>query len=504
MDSVTVFLLSIAGIFLIGALGEIIFQRTNIPDVIWLIFAGIVLGPCTNIVTRPELNAIAPYFAAITLVVVLFQGGSTLSLTDLSKAAPRSSLLALLAFTCSVLAICVFSMAASFVGALPDSWSWMHGLLLGAILGGSSSIIIMPAMAQAKLPSKIAGLINLESALTDALCVVGTSAIINIMLSGISSGNPGGELLRSFGIGLAIGLVAGLFWLLFLRALRSSEHAYPVTLAALMILYVVIDNAGGSAALGILTVAVMLGNAKILGQVIGLKKSIQLGSALRGFHSQMAFFVKSFFFVFIGAMLGPPWKHILLGILMGALLYIARIPAVRIACVGGGFDAAARRMITISLPRGMAAGVLATLPASAGVPGTKELPVVVFSCVFTTILFFAGGFPVARKSISGEQEEFEGILPPGAASPAGFEHRETFSSVNLMAPALSADTTQLSAVGAGAITPAPGPASATASDNPTPGNTTQLSRVARTADPAPEAPAQSDETSPSDPTSSDS
>ena len=111
---------------------------------------------------------------------------------------------------------------------------------------------------------------------------------------------------------------------------------------------------------------------------------------------------------------------------------------------------------------------------------------------------------MARKSISGEQEEFEGILPPGAASPAGFEDRETFSSVNLMAPALSADTTQLSAVGAGAITPAPGPASATASDNPTPGNTTQLSRVARTPDPAPEAPAQSDETSPSDPTSSDS
>jgi potassium/hydrogen antiporter len=79
--TVTVFLLAIAAIFLIGALGEVIFQRTQIPDVIWLIFAGILLGDSVSgLVTREQLGEVAPYFAALTLVVVLFDGGSALTL----------------------------------------------------------------------------------------------------------------------------------------------------------------------------------------------------------------------------------------------------------------------------------------------------------------------------------------------------------------------------------------------------------------------------------------
>lgn len=70
------FLLAIAGIFLIGSGGELIFQRTNIPDVIWLILAGIALEPVGGLITRPLLGSIAPYFAALTLVVVLVEGGS--------------------------------------------------------------------------------------------------------------------------------------------------------------------------------------------------------------------------------------------------------------------------------------------------------------------------------------------------------------------------------------------------------------------------------------------
>lgn len=104
LDPVTIFLLALAAIFLIGTIGEIVFEKTSIPDVIWLIVAGIVLGPVTDFLTRDSLSSIAPYFAAITLVIVLFEGGSSLKLAELSQAAPRSSLLGLLAFLFSVVA----------------------------------------------------------------------------------------------------------------------------------------------------------------------------------------------------------------------------------------------------------------------------------------------------------------------------------------------------------------------------------------------------------------
>ncbi len=398
MNSVAVFLLAIAGIFLIGALGEIIFQRTNIPDVVWLILAGILLGPISGLVTRPQLNHIAPYFAAVTLVVVLFEGGTALKIEELSRAAPRSSLLAITGFLFATTAIAVLSMLAALVGWLPPSWTWMHGWMLGAILGGSSSIIIMPAMSQARIEPKLANLINLESAMTDALCVVGTSALIDVMVRGTTSAaGPVVSLLRSFGIGLAIGLVAGLVWLLFLRFLKNSEHAYPITLSVLLVLYVLIDRAGGSAAMGILAVAVVLGNAPSLSRKVGLAVPVELDTSVRGFHRQMAFIIKSFFFVFIGAMLGPPFSLIVLGVLLGVVLFGARIPSVYLATVASDLDPNQKRMAAVAMPRGMAAGVLATLPVAAGIKGTENLPVIVFACVFTTILVFAVGFPIVKK-----------------------------------------------------------------------------------------------------------
>jgi cell volume regulation protein A len=420
INPVTLFLISIAGIFLIGALGEVIFQRTNIPDVIWLILAGIVLGPTLGVVTPDMLKQIAPYFAALTLVIVLFEGGAALKLTELSQAAPRSSLLAVTSFSISVAALAAASVGAAKVGWLPDSWTWTHGLLLGAILGGSSSIIIMPAMAQARLPAKLANLVNLESALTDAFCVVGTSAIIDVMVGGGGAGSPTVALAKSFSIGLVIGGGVGLVWILFLRFLHSNEHAYPLTLSALLILYVVIDNAGGSATLGILTVAIMLGNAPLLADFMGLKFTQGLATEVRGFHRQMAFIVKSFFFVFIGAMLGPPWSLLLLGFVLAGVLYASRIPAVRLSTLGSDFSADQRNMIGVAMPRGMAAGVLATLPVARGVEGTEQLPVVVFACVFTTILIFAVGFPVIKRRLPPDDDAPPVSLPAGAARPSLF------------------------------------------------------------------------------------
>lgn len=397
-DPVAMFLLSVAGIFVIGAVGELIFQRTSIPDVIWLILAGILLGPVGGLVTKAQLNSIAPYFAAITLVVVLFNGGSSLRLEEVSTAAPQSSLLALVGFVFSALAMALLSKLAALVGWVPPGWSWSHGLMLGCILGGSSSIIIMPAVEKARLDSKLANLINLESALTDALCVVGTSAFMEVILhGGGSAAAPLLALLRSFGIALGIGAVVGLVWLLFLRFMQGTENAYPLMLSALLVVYVLIDRAGGSAALGILTVALILGNARSLSRAIGLAQPVELDTGVRDFHRQMVFIVKSFFFVFIGAMLGPPWSLIGLGVLLGLMLLLVRAPAVTLSVWGSPFDADQKKLATVALPRGMAAGVLATLPAAAHVPDTEWLPVMVFATVFTTILLFALGFPLVRR-----------------------------------------------------------------------------------------------------------
>lgn len=420
MSPVALFLVTIAAIFMIGALGEIVFRRTQVPDVVWLLLVGIVLGPVTGVVGREQLTAIAPYFGALTLVVVLFEGGSRLNLLEISRAAPRSGLLAVLTFGVAAVAVAGMSGAAAAAGWLPREWTWTHSILLGVILGGSSSIIIMPAMLIARVRPGVANLVNLESAFTDAFCVVGAAAIIDFMLQTGAAGaaSPGLALARSFGLGIAIGIVTGFLWLLFLRLLHAADHAYSITLAALLLLYVLIDRAGGSAALGILGFAVVVGNASLIGHRLGLGESLALSPDVRGFNLELTFIIKSFFFTFMGAMLGPPWSLVALGALLGLVLLPARIPAVRLALVGSRLEPGERRLVTVAMPRGMAAGVMASMPAAAGVPGTADLPNIVFSAALVTVLVFAVGFPFARRRAApGPAPVPPHVLPGGGVGP---------------------------------------------------------------------------------------
>jgi cell volume regulation protein A len=414
MSSVSVFLLVIAAIFVIGVVGEYMFGRTGVPDVVWLIVMGLLVGPIGGLVSREALVRIAPYFGALTLVVVLFEGGSRLNLRELSGAAIRSTVLALSSFTVTVGIIAVASMGAAGMGLLPTGWTWIHGLTLGAILGGSSSVVIMPAMNKAGLSPRIANLVNLESALTDVLCVVATVACIRVSVSGAANiSDAAATLGRAFGIGLGAGLIAGLLGLLFLRMLKNSVYGYPLTLGGLLVVYVIVDEVKGSAALAILTVAVMLGNARAFREAFGLGEDTQLGEGVQAVHSQLAFIIKSFFFTFIGAMLAPPWLLLALGGGLGLLLLAGRIPAMALATLGGGFSRGAKGVVAVTLPRGMAAGVLAMFPFQSGMSHTRDLPVVVFAAVLCSILLFAVGFPFMRGKLAPEDLAAPTAKPQG-------------------------------------------------------------------------------------------
>ncbi len=398
MASVTLFLVCIAAIFLIGTLGEVVFTRTKVPDVLWLIVVGILIGPVLGLVTRAELLSVAPYFSALTLVFVLFEGGCRLDLVELYRATPRSVLLAVTTFLCSTAAVMLVCLGLVQAGVLPAEWTWKQALLTGAIVGGTSPIVIMAAIARVGMPKEAANLVSLESALSDVLCIVSVSSLISIFQGGVEgAGTPWLNLIRSLGLGIVLGGAGGGLWLLLLNWLKQNEHAYPITLSALLLLYVLVEGAGGSGALGVLAFAVVVGNAGHISRMLQASTELALHDDVRGFHSQMVFIVKSFFFTFIGAMLGPPWSLALTGALLALVLLLARYPAARLALLRSPLETRERHFVYLSLPRGVAAGVLATMPVAAGIAGMQELPAVVFACVFGTILIFAVGFPLVQR-----------------------------------------------------------------------------------------------------------
>src|SRR5271166_4962907 len=89
MDPVAQMAVVIAGILLLGALGEFIFARTRIPDVVWLVAAGILAGPVSGLIPADLLKPSIPFFGAIALTVILSSGAFRLQLTEVAAAAPR-------------------------------------------------------------------------------------------------------------------------------------------------------------------------------------------------------------------------------------------------------------------------------------------------------------------------------------------------------------------------------------------------------------------------------
>ena len=82
-DSVSLALVVSALIIVIGFLSNYLFERTGLPDMLFLIILGYVVGPLLRLLDS-SVSTLAPYLAALALVFILFDGGSRLCLPFMS------------------------------------------------------------------------------------------------------------------------------------------------------------------------------------------------------------------------------------------------------------------------------------------------------------------------------------------------------------------------------------------------------------------------------------
>ena len=401
MDAVTGMVFMIAVLLLLGALGEYIFTRSGIPDVIWLVAAGIVAGPMLNIIQPEMFKPIIPFFGAVALVSILAGGGVKLRISEVTEAAPRAFLLGISGFLLTLVAFCLFAYIATNLGIIKPV-SFATWIMAGAILGGTSSLVIIPTMAGGNIAKKVARLLEVESCVTDALCVVVTMMMIDLILKGnFTLGAPIEALVMAVGIGIIIG-IAGAVALFPLNApLLGNPHAYTVYLAGFLIIYGVAQLFGGNGALSVLTAALLIGNSEEILRKLSVKKfsdkQFVKNNVALALHDQMSFFIKSFFFFLIGLMFPTSPKMILLGLVFTVFMIVFRVPAVLIATKGAGFTFQQKMLITTAIPRGMAAGVLSALPVYYGVPGVGNLSQGVFSAIVFSILAFTLGFSIVKR-----------------------------------------------------------------------------------------------------------
>ena len=254
-----------------------------------------------------------------------------------AAAAPRGVALGVAAYLCSIAGVVGFLWLATALGYVapisPLSW-----LTIGAIVGGTSSVIIMPTMALGKAPAAIARMLEVESAATDALSVVVAMVLLDFIVSGTADlSRPAFELARQLGIGVASGVCAAALLIPIIPPLRDMSHGYTVFLASMLALYALNESINGNGAMAVLTASLLLGNAaSIVPRLFpGARgETFTASDTAVVLQDQMSFLIKSFFFFLIGLMFPREPRLIALGSVAVLVLLAVRIPAVALVMLG--------------------------------------------------------------------------------------------------------------------------------------------------------------------------
>jgi len=363
------------------------FSKTNIPDVLVLMLVGIVLGPLLGIVTPDDFGKIGSLIATIALVVILFEGGTTLNLDVLGKSLGTTGLLAMVSFVLTAAIIAAVGFYTLHLELLPAT-------MLGVTLGNTSSSVVIPLVNSLKMSNKPGTVLVLESALTDVLSIVGVFALLQIHTEGdVIPGRLVGTVLASLIFAAVIGLLGGIGWLMVLGKVRNFPNTISSTLAYVFIVYGLTEMLGYSGAIAALALGVSLTNFQKfhLYRIPYIDKSIvPLNEIDLAFYSEAVFLLKTYFFVYLG--ISIHFSDVALAVAaisMVSMVYIMRLGLARVVFRNDGYSLRDTAIASMMAPKGLASAVLATLPLQYGVAGGEMIRNTTYMVVLVSITLTA-------------------------------------------------------------------------------------------------------------------
>ena len=389
-----------ASIIIVGFLGNLLFEKTGLPDVLWLMFFGILIGPMFSLINVKTLSDNISIFAPLALMIILFDSGLQFDLLRFVKDSPRAIVLAFLSFIFSVSATLAFT---SFF----LSWNFEKGILAGAIVGATSPIILVSILRQINVKSRLTSLLIIESVLGDILAIIVTISILQIISleKTLSLSETLNSFFGSFSIGIIAGISFGAIWLIILTKIKGRKYSYMLTMAILLFIYASVEYIKGSGALAALTFGLMLGNGPEISRMFKTEEKLQIDKLIHAFEEEITFFVRVFFFVYLGAIIKiAELSFALIWAALSLLLFFIRIIPVKIATLGEKYGFRELMFATSMLPRGLASVVLSVLPATFGYREPEIFPDIAFTVILTTtIITTIGAFFYRRASERGKE-----------------------------------------------------------------------------------------------------
>ncbi|MHB2037157.1 MAG: cation:proton antiporter domain-containing protein [Nitrososphaerales archaeon] len=397
-------LLLIAAVIFLGFFGDLLFKRRAVPETVSLIFLGLLVK-ALGLIPQGALNFLVPIISQLTLAMILFDLGMHLDLKSMfgegASAVGRSALYMFL----SILLIYLFFHV--FLGE-----GVYHSLLLSSIIGGETTMTVVPYVTKrlSGANDDLVTNLTLESAFNSIVLIILFFVFLNNYLASVPLDASGVTVMLStffaqLSTGAVAGALAGVAWIRFAKLMHLADYLYIATIGYVLAVYALVNDVGGSGILAALVLGAIFLN---LGKIVpGYVLPSGVGGYISTFQGEISFFLRTFFFVFLGLELSlASFVDIDTWVFAGAATAIL---------VGSRFlstylvnyrkDAYSKKVIFFMIAQGLTPAVLSTTLITYNVAGSGQIILIATLVIVLTNIITAVGSYAMGKSLSPSGKE---------------------------------------------------------------------------------------------------
>ncbi|MEM8619684.1 MAG: sodium:proton antiporter [Actinomycetota bacterium] len=396
-----------------GMLAQWLAWRTQIPSIIALLVAGLVLGPGLGVVDPDELlgGTLFP-LVSIAVALILFEGG-----LDLPPRALRST---------GTVVRRLISIGALLTGVI--SWyaareifdiSNQAAIVLGAVLVVTGPTVVGPLLRFVRPAGRTGPILRAEGVLIDPIGATAALVAFEIVITDETDEaifTIVGVVLLTLLAGVGIGLVAAFALDSALRRfLIPDQLAIPITLAFVIGAFVATNEIQEEA--GLLTVTV-------LGMYLARRESSTIRQVLE-FNESLRTLLISVLFILLAARIdADALDDIALPALgfLAVLVLVARPLSVLVSTIRTDLSWRERVFLTTLAPRGIVAAAVSAIFAlrleDAGVDDADKIVPIVFLVIIGTITVYGFLASPAARALGLAEAHADGLMIAGAHATA--------------------------------------------------------------------------------------
>ncbi len=359
MAEVLFFLTYLSVILLIGLFCTFLAQKLNIPNILLLLFAGIILG---NIMYKgAPLVTFSPVFLTsigiLALVMIIFDSASRFNLRKFDKLSMRTLNLSLVFLVLNLFFLTIFTKLTFKIESL------LLILMFSSLMSGTDPAAILSMLKSNA--NKAIELLRIESLINTPLIVLLPFIILDFMTT------VKGEIiltrfieqilpfLQQFVVGIGAGVLVGIMMLKFMRREYSHVLSPLVMITSALIAYILAENLKGNGVLAVTAMGLLFG-------MVHIKQKFHLQEFSSIFSNGLEILV----FILIGLVIKIPisFKFFFFSLVLYAIYISIRYAAIDISLRKSELTTKEKIFMALNAQKGIAVAVVAFTLSTFNIP----------------------------------------------------------------------------------------------------------------------------------------